>query len=95
MVKAGRHLQDPAQLSRTNCLDRPLRPRQKRKFGAAADKAFCGLHRCCDLFRRHEVEAERLLGLQIFSAFQHFDVNLGVQVMRDGHVQDFNLIPIQ
>ena len=86
VVEAGDDFEDAADRAGLRELEGALGAREEGHLGAATHEATAGLHRGVDASGGGEVDAEGLLGEEVFARGEDVAIQLLMQVVRDGHV---------
>ena len=88
--KTGTDFEQPAQLALAGDLEGALRAGQKGKFRTAPDETAGLFRRVGNGARGFQINAERFFREQIFSGFEHVEINCLVQMVRHGDINDVN-----
>ncbi len=88
--KAGADFQEAAEMAGADVVPDFLRAGQEGKLGGAADETALSGGFVADRARGAEIDAEGLLGEQIFACAQHIEVDSLVQMMRHGDIDDID-----
>ena len=91
MPEAGADLEQLAQFAGPRRLHDALCAGQERELAAAPDETARGRGGVADPASIREVDAERLLGQQVFAGREHVEVDRGMEVVGHGHIHHVDL----
>ena len=91
VVEAGDDFEDTADRTGLREFEGALGAGEEGHLGAAAHEAAAGLHRGVDAAGGGEVDAEGLFGEEVFTRGEDVAIELLMQVMRDGYVDDVDI----